>query len=148
MDMHPNAGTTGATTGCWTPEEDAQLTSAVTKTKKKKHGKEQTIDWGAVTVLVAGRTKQQCRYRWHSALVSNIDPTTARAGQWKADEDTKLKDGVREHGAKNWEKIAALVPGRTKNQCYCRWHDTLVSKIDPTMALAGKWTADEDRKLN
>jgi hypothetical protein len=26
---------------------------------------------------------------------------------------------------KNWGLIAALVPGRTQKQCWCRWHDTL-----------------------
>jgi uncharacterized protein (DUF2237 family) len=148
VDMHPKLGTTGAIRR-WTPEEDAKLTSAVTKTPKKKYGKELHIDWVTIAVLVPGRTKLQCRHRWHDTLVvSNIDPTTARTGKWTADEDKKLKNGVREHGAKNLEKLAALVPGRTRKQCRNRWHDALVANIDPATAQhSGHWTADEDTKL-
>jgi hypothetical protein len=147
VDMHPKLGTTGAIRR-WTPEEDAKLTSAVTKTPKKKYGKELNIDWVTIAVLVPGRTKLQCRHRWHDTLVvSNIDATAQHFGHWTADEDTKLKDAVREHGGKNWKAIAALVPGRTRKQCRHRWHDALVAKIDPTTARTGKWTADEDKKL-
>jgi hypothetical protein len=142
MDMHPKAWTTRERR-CWTSEENAKLTSAVTKTRKKKRGKELKIDWVTIAVLVPGRTKLQCRSRWREAF--NIDATTARAGKWTADEDKKLRDGVREHGGKNWKAIAAQVPGRTQIQCSKRWWDTLVYNIDPT--LAGKWTVDEDRKL-
>ena len=113
MDMHPTAGTTQALR-CWTREEDAKLTSAVTKTPKKKRGNELRIYWKVIAVLVPGRTKELCRNRWRA--VSDIDPTTALSGKWTADEDKKLKDSVREHGGKNWNAIAALVPGRTKNQ--------------------------------
>ncbi len=55
VDMHPKLGTTGAIRR-WTPEEDAKLTSAVTKTPKKKYGKERNIDWVTVAVLVQGRS--------------------------------------------------------------------------------------------
>jgi hypothetical protein len=146
MDIHPNAGTT-RDTRCWTLDEDAQLISAVTKTCKKKWGKELRIDWVAVAELIPGRTYIQCRSRWHGQLVSNIDPTTARSGRWTADEDKKLRDAVREHGGKNWKAIAAFVPDRTPNQCYSRWCENIVDNMDPATALAGKWTADEDKKL-
>jgi hypothetical protein len=49
-DTQPNA------TGRWTPEEDAKLTSAVSNTCEKKHGKEHRIDYVAVAALVPGRT--------------------------------------------------------------------------------------------
>jgi hypothetical protein len=62
--MQPNAGATGR----WTLEEDAKLTSGVTKTCKKKHGQEQRIDWVAVAALVLGRTNTQCRCRWRDGL--------------------------------------------------------------------------------
>jgi myb proto-oncogene protein len=76
-----------------------------------------------------------------------LDPTTARAGKWTADEDKNLKDGVREHGGKNWKAIAEQIPGRTQKQCRNRWDNTLKSNIDPMTALVGRWTADEDKKL-
>jgi hypothetical protein len=146
MNIRPNAGTT-RDTRCWTLDEDAQLTSAFTKTREKKWGKKFKIDWVAVAMLVPGRTQRQCRDRWHNTLVSSTEATTARAGHWTPDEDKTLKDAVPTHGDKNWEKIAALIPGRTQKQCRNTWHNRLVSNIDPTTALAGKWTADEDKKL-
>jgi hypothetical protein len=146
LDMQPNARTTGALRH-WTPEEDVKLTSAVAKTRKTKWGKKSYIDWVTITRLVPGRTKRQCTNRWQYTLVSKIDPTTAREGQFTADEDKKLRHAVGAYVAKNWEKIAALVPGRTKTQCSSRWHDTLVSNIDPTTARAGQFTADEDKRL-
>jgi hypothetical protein len=142
MHMHPNMRTHR-----WTLEEDKNLTNAVKNTCKKKYGKELRIDWVAVTALVSGRTKVQCCNRWRDALDPSIGRTTARAGQWTADEDKMLKDALPTNGAKSWEAIAALVPGRTNGQCRYRWHNTLVSNIDATTARAGKWTADEDKKL-
>jgi hypothetical protein len=127
------------TSSSWSEYEDIKLKDAV-----QTHGGK---CWEKIAVLVPGRTKKQCNGRWHAALVSNIDPATARAGKWTVDEDKKLKDAVQMHGGKDWAAVCALVPGRTKNQCRTRWHGALVSNIDPTMAHAGKWTADEDKKL-
>jgi hypothetical protein len=143
-DKQSNARTTQLT-GRWTPEEDETLSTAVTN--KKKHGKEQRIDWETIAALVPGRTKVQCSNRWHHALVSNIDPATARVGKWTADEDKKLKGAVLKHGGKNWEAITALVPGRSQKQCCVRWHDRLDPSIGQMTARTGQWTADEDKKL-
>jgi hypothetical protein len=131
--------TTGRKGKRWTANEDKRLKNAVPAQGVK--------NWKEIASLVPGRTKEQCHNRWHNKLVSNIDPTTARMGKWTADEDKKLKDGVREHGVKNWKAIALLVPGRTDQQCVKRWHDTLKPTFDPAMARTGKWTADEDTKL-
>ena len=49
-------------------------------------------------------------------LHSSIDPTSARTGRWKTDEDTKLEDAVSINGGKNWNATAALAPGRTRLQ--------------------------------
>jgi myb proto-oncogene protein len=68
-------------------------------------------------------------------------------GNWTAEEEEKLKDAVRAHGGKNWKEIAALVTGRTKQQCQSRWHNNLFFNIDPTTARTGKWTEDENKKL-
>jgi hypothetical protein len=38
------------------------------------------------------------------------------------DEDSTLKDAVEKHNGEDWAAIAALVPGRTKQQCLNRWH--------------------------
>jgi hypothetical protein len=44
-------------------------------------------------------------------LISSIDPITARAGKWTADEDSKLKKAIKMQGGKEWAAIVALVWG-------------------------------------
>jgi hypothetical protein len=119
-DTQTNAGETRATAR-WTLEEDAKLTSAVANTRKKKHRGEYAPDWVAVAALVPGRTQIPCRKRWCNALDPSIDRTNERAGKWAEDEDSMLKDAVQRHGGKDWVAISALVPGRTKKQCWSRW---------------------------
>jgi myb proto-oncogene protein len=80
-------------------------------------------------------------------LDSSIDRGNERTGKWAEDEDSKLKDAVQTYCGKNWDAVAVLVPGRTKKQCWGRWHDVLEPTIDPTMARAGQWTPDEVSKL-
>jgi myb proto-oncogene protein len=128
-----------ARAGNWTTDEDSTLTDAV-----EKHNGE---DWVAIAALVPGRTKTQCNARWHNALYSKSDETTARAGKWTTDEDSTLTDAVEKHNGEDWVAIAALVPGRTKTQCNARWHNALHSKSDETTARVGKWTTDEDSTL-
>jgi hypothetical protein len=66
---------------------------------------------------------------------------------WTEVEDTKLMDAVKGHGGKNWDEIAALVPGRTKKQCSSRWYDTLNPSIALTAGRWTKWSPDEDEKV-
>jgi myb proto-oncogene protein len=110
----------------------------------QKHGGK---DWLAISALVPGRTNSQCRQRWHYALNPSINRASGRTGKWSEDEDIKLKDAVQTHGCKHWGAIAALVPGRTKIQCWGRWHDALDPSIDRANGRKGKWTAVEDSKL-
>jgi hypothetical protein len=141
-DIQPNARTTGAT-GRWTPEEDAKLISAITKTPKTK----QRRNWVAIAALVPGRTKIQCQNRWHNAWDSSIDGVNGCTGTWKEDEDIKLKTAVQKYGGKDWVAISALVPGRTKKQCQNRWQNVLDPSIDGVNGCYGKWKEEEDIKL-
>jgi hypothetical protein len=145
-DTQPTAGATQAT-GHWSSEEDATLTSAVVNTPMKKWGKEYKTDWDAVTALVPARTQKQCYDRWKDVLDPSINPATGCMGKWTPDEDSKLKDAVHLHGGKNWKKIAALVPGRTKNQCRSRWHNASRPSHILTTGSASKWAEHEDKKL-
>jgi hypothetical protein len=135
MDAQPN----DVATGYWTPEEDSKLKDAV----RTNSGK----DWAAIAALVPGRTRVQCRNRWHNALNPSIALAAGRDGKWAEDEDIKLKDAVQTHGGKNWIAISALVSGRTKKQCCKRWHNVLEPSIGRATGSEGKWTADEDSKL-
>jgi hypothetical protein len=148
MDMHPNARASGAPRR-WTPEEDVELTSAVANTPKKKWGKkgEKKTDWDAVAALIPGRTKRQCNDRWRNFLMYIIDQTNGHSGAWTEDEDIKLKDAAQKHGGNNWDAIAALVPGRMRNQCYRRWHNAFNPSIDQTSERPGKRTEEEINML-
>jgi hypothetical protein len=131
----------------WTPEEDAELTLAFLKTKKKQSGKGYKMDWVAIAALVPSRTNRQCQHRWHNNLDPSIALTTGRSGKWAEGEDLKLKDVVHKLGSKNWDDIASLVPGRTKTQCRMRWRNTLDSSIDHSNLRKRKWGQCEDMKL-
>jgi hypothetical protein len=121
--------------GKWTPEEDAQLIEAV-----MKHGNK----WVEVATLVPGRMGNQCYNRWHIKLgPTTIQTTPPNKGKWSAEEDANLIEAVEKRGNK-WVAVAALVPGRTNDQCSLRWQKCL----DPAIARSrGKWTAEEDAKL-
>ena len=49
---------------------------------------------------------------------------------------------VIDHGAKGWNFIASILPGRIGKQCRERWHNHL----DPQITKK-KWTLDEDKRL-
>jgi hypothetical protein len=134
--LDPSIDRSNASKGKWTADEDSKLLDAV-----QMHGGK---SWAAISALVPGRTKRQCNSRWRAALDPSITDTAERTGRWISDEDSKLKDAVQMHGGKNWPGIAALIPGRTRQQCNYRWNDVLVDRAN---ARKGKWTADEDSKL-
>jgi hypothetical protein len=142
-----NVGAARAPLRRWTPEEDTKLTSAVKTTCKKKHRGEYRTEWVAVAALVPGRTTKQCKSRWHGALDSKGDETTAHVGKWTKEEDSTLEDAIEKHNGEDWAAISELVPGRTKQQCQNRWHDNLRSKTDEATARTGRWTKEEDSTL-
>jgi hypothetical protein len=117
--LDANIGGANRFMGTWTEDEDSKLRDAV-----KGHGGK---DWGTISALVPGRTKIQCHQRWPKLLDPSIDRATGRTCKWAEGEDSKLKDAVQTHGGKNWDAIAALVPGRNKNQCWSRWRELPLS---------------------
>jgi myb proto-oncogene protein len=132
--LDPSIDRANGRTGKWAKDEDSKLKDAV-----QTHGGK---NWGAITALVPGRTQRQCRNRWDHAL----NPSIAR-GTWTEDEDIKLKDAVQTHDGRNWDAIAALVPGRTNIQCRKRSRDILDPSIGRATARTGAWSEDEDIKL-
>jgi hypothetical protein len=134
--LDPRIALTAGSRDAWTEDEDIKLKKAV-----QMHGGK---DWAAIASMVPGRTKKQCNKRWHDALDPNINLTAGSTGAWTEDEDLKLKAAVKIHGGKNWNKMAAMVPGRTKRQCQNRWYE---SRIALTAGSTGTWTEDEDLTL-
>jgi hypothetical protein len=54
-------------------------------------------------------------------LGSQHRPGTERTDKWTPDEDNKLQYSLQTHYCgKDWFVISTLVPGRTKEQCWCR----------------------------
>jgi myb proto-oncogene protein len=137
--LDPSIASTAGRTGKWTAVEDSKLKHVV-----QKHGDK---DWVTISALVPGRTRKQCWQRWEIALNPSIDRANERTGKWTAVENSKLKHAVQTHGDKDWAAISALVPCRTKNQCWKRWHNGLDPSIDRANRLTGKWSEDEDSKL-
>jgi hypothetical protein len=122
-------GATGAT-GHWSREGDADLTSAVPNTCKKKWGEEYRTDWPAVAALVPGRTNIRYRNRWRIVLDPSIVQMPGYSGAWACDKDHKLQDSVQMQGGKDWAAAATLVPGRTKRQYKNRWYNSLHCGLD------------------
>jgi hypothetical protein len=103
--MKQGVDETTARVGKWTTDEDSKPKD----TAAKHNGK----NWFATAALVPGRTHTQYWKRWHNVLYSKSDETTARAGEWTADEDSTLEDAVKNHNGKKWAGIATLVAGRS-----------------------------------
>jgi hypothetical protein len=120
----------------WTPDEDNKLKRSV-----QTHGGK---NWDAITALVPGRTRCQCYSRWKDVVYPKIVGMSGRTGKLRADEDIAMMNAVQTHGGKNWDAITALVPGRTRCQCYSRWKDVLYPKIVGMSGRTGKLRADED----
>jgi hypothetical protein len=137
--LHPSIDLENGRTGTWTEGEDIKLLNAV----ELRDGK----DWAAISALIPGRTKVQCRRRRHDALDPSVDRENGRTGKWTEDEVLKMKESVQQHGGKNWAAIVALVSGRTRSQCCNRWHDALDPSIDLEHGRTGTWTEGEDIKL-
>jgi hypothetical protein len=95
------------------------------------------------------------------ANADSVTDTQPNAGatqatrRWTLEEDAKLTSAVANTSKKkrgkeyktNWLAVAALVPGRTRNQCCTRWLYTLDPSIGRASGRKGNWTAVEDEKL-
>jgi hypothetical protein len=112
--LYHSISLTAGRTGSWTEDEDLKLKYSV-----QIHGGK---NWAAIAALVPSRTQKQCNRRWSHALDPRIALTAGRTCRFTDDEDLKLNNAVQTRGDKNWGEIAALVPGRTKVQCYNRWY--------------------------
>jgi hypothetical protein len=111
----------------WTKEEDDKLEALV-----EKHGAK---NWKRIASYFDNLTDVQCLHRWQKVL----NPDLVK-GPWTIEEDNKVVEMVKKHGAKNWSTIASYLPGRIGKQCRERWHNHLNPGIK-----RGKWTEEEDK---
>jgi len=105
----------------WTPEEDETIVRLVQLTGQK---------WSYIANALPGRTDDAVRNRYlrllkkksgngeEKSAVTTADldecQATKKGDMWTAEEDTKILDGVRQHGFK-WQLIAGHLPGRSAN---------------------------------
>lgn len=68
-------------------------------------------------------------------------PTNSRK-KFSPEEDKALQELVEQYGAKNWDKIAELMPGRTGRQCRDRYRNYLIPGF-----FNGQWSQEEDNLL-
>lgn len=66
----------------------------------------------------------------------------AEPKRWTSAEDECLRLAVKEYNSKNWNAIAAKVPGRGAGQCLQRWKNVLDPKVNKR-----QWTSSEDAAL-
>eukprot|EP00964_Phaeocystis_antarctica_P143549 scaffold109116_cov66-Phaeocystis_antarctica.AAC.2 len=120
----------------WSTEEDKTLADAV-KVQSFPDG----VNWVGVAAWLEGRTPDACLQRWRYS----VDPTIRR-GKWTPEEDKLLRQGVAQHGAKEWARwVTGHMNGRTAPQCRERW----VNSLDPNKraVVEAPWTAEEDTAL-
>jgi hypothetical protein len=88
---------------------------------------------------------------FHKAVDAPVDrttgPTGRRKGKWTAEEDDKLLRAAEKFAVTRWKAIAALIPGRTKKQCWNRWQYALHPSTVRTTEHTGKWLTEEDDNL-
>jgi len=113
----------------WTKDEDDALRQAVELNGAK--------NWKMIAERLPHRTEVQCLHRWQKVL----KPTLVK-GPWTAEEDAKVVELVKQHGAKKWSLIASQLPGRIGKQCRERWHNHLNPDINKEA-----WTIEEDRRI-
>jgi hypothetical protein len=123
-------------------------------------------NWDARLALDPCRTTTRpSQNRLDKAVDTPVDRTTGRAGRWTTEETdidfttaehkgnwTPAEDRMLLHAAEKfsvsrWKQIAALIPGRTKKQCWNRWQYALDPSIVRMTERTGKWSTEEDGKL-
>lgn len=117
--------------GRWSKDEDHLLTKVVNKFSER--GLDVDKCWATIAEQIPQRDELQCSNRWKTML----DPSLIK-GPWTKEEDDKVIELVKKHGAKNWSQIAEHLHGRIGKQCRERWHNNLNPELNK-----GPWTEEE-----
>lgn len=93
-------------------DEDSQR--AIRKREGRAKDKMRDLDWPEVARQVGNHRKSAECMRRYNKISGNRGGEKAAAlkGPWTADEDDKIMNLVRSHGAKRWSQIAAELPGK------------------------------------
>jgi hypothetical protein len=104
----------------------------------KRFGGDPKVSWEEVAAkLGTNRTAFSCVCQYQRLYAPHTNK-----GKWQKEEDELLEKAVKRHGQGDWMRIAALVPGRSAQQCIHRWRNTLAPTI-----RRGRWSPQEDQLL-
>ena len=113
----------------WSDADDQRLISLVSESAE--------VNWTRISKYFPTHTQNQIIERWSKVL----DPNLLK-GSWTRREDELILRFVAVHGAKQWSKLAELLPGRIAKQCRERW----INHLNPSINH-GPWTPEEDQRL-
>ena len=123
---HSTSQSTTTKKGKWTSEEDKLLSSLVKLYNYR--------NWKTISKNIPGRSSIQCLHRWTKILQPGLVK-----GPWTPQEDQKLHDWVKKHGATKWTLCAEGIPGRSGKQCREHWNNSLNPDVKK-----GSWSSEED----
>ena len=95
------------------------------------------INWEKVSDSLKSKSAVECEQQWRQKLFPGI----CRAA-FTPQEQSKLKESVERHSARNWEQISSDFPDRTSLQC-ARQH----LKRSHQEMVKGSWSSEEDELL-
>ncbi|KAK8885141.1 hypothetical protein M9Y10_044270 [Tritrichomonas musculus] len=113
----------------WTIEEDKHLLMLVDSSRE--------LNWHFISSHFPEKTIHQVIDRWEKV----VNPSLVK-GSWTREEDDKIIQWVRTHGATSWTKLAEQMPGRIGKQCRERWHNGLNPDVVKTA-----WQPQEDQLI-
>ena len=87
---------------------------AIRKREGKEKDKMRDLDWPEVAKQIGNHRKSaECMRRYNKISgTRGSDKAAALKGPWSAEEDEKITNLVKSHGAKRWSQIAAELPGK------------------------------------
>jgi hypothetical protein len=95
-------------------EEEVDGQRAIRKRDGKEKDRMRDLNWPEVAKRIGNHRKSaECMRRYNKVSGSRGgEKAAALKGPWTADEDVKITNLVKAHGAKRWSQIAAELPGK------------------------------------
>eukprot|EP00981_Chlorochromonas_danica_P010876 scaffold3512_cov223-Ochromonas_danica.AAC.4 len=125
----------------WKAEEDEIIKKVIMEDMDQKHVRS---EWQSLLALLpTERSYDALRLRYQS-LKNQLFPV--KKAQWTKENDAKLLELVKQHGARDWYLIASYLPQYNRVQCLHRYDR--ISKYDCGKSVAESlWTEEEDAEL-
>ena len=115
----------------WTDEENKKLLDLVAEYEEH--------DWVSIAhELRTRRTPLQCLQHYQQCLNLHM----AKNEDWSAEELSTLRETVATCGERNWQHVAAALPGRSMRQVMSRWR-----RVKDAERKVGPYTDEEEKRL-